>query len=111
MTEELALKTFNKHARYHELNKSEGYYEIGGVMGLDTREVLFYLAEQMFGLKLEGGWQGKVSECDEDYESEGSHYLTHNCPECGGCIEYDMSEEVGLKWNEWSNELRKGKEG
>jgi len=55
MTEASAIKIFGKYAKYIELNPSEGYYEIGGIKGLDTREVFVDWAKQRFNLDCKGG--------------------------------------------------------
>ena len=48
-------------------------------------------------------WSGDISECvkGEDGDWESGYYEIDECPKCGGVVNYDMSAEVGNKWNEW----------
>ena len=48
-------------------------------------------------------WQGLVSECKKEIEGdwETGYYEIDVCPECGGPVEYDMSEARAKEWEAW----------
>jgi len=54
------------------------------------------------------GWEGKCSDCETDWESDGwemPQYQIHLCPNCedGGCIDDYWYSEEAIKEMEESN--------